>query len=75
MNDLERWRGCAVTFEELDHGTFTLADCVGALADVEVDVRRGRPPITPTWGPGMLGDVEEVDQSQLILAQCTDASR
>ena len=55
MNDLERWRGCAVTFAELDTGTFTLADCLGALADVEVEVRRGRLAITSIWPPGILG--------------------
>ena len=55
MNDLERWRGCAVTFAELDTGTFTLADLLGGLADVEVGVRRGRPAITSIWPPGALG--------------------
>ena len=73
MNDLERRRGCAVTFEDLDHGTFTLADCLGALADVEVEVRRGRPAITSILPPGTLGDVEVPEPSQLIPAQITDA--
>ena len=69
MNDLERWRGCAVTFEELDHGTFTLADLLGGLADVEVGVRRGKSAITSILPPGALGDDREVDPSQLIPAQ------
>ncbi len=55
MKDLERWRGCAVTFAELDHGTFTLTDLPGGLADVEVEVRRGRLAITSIWPPGTLG--------------------